>query len=99
MITRKEYISGKATFDQYYSQFVTAGVRQVVERRIGLDKIRRSKDPNFNDIPLKQWDDLSIHTWPEQIRLLKEAGDYPSLAHTACVAKSYASTIRGRYPL
>lgn len=95
MITRKDYIEGRATYDEYYSQFITEQVKRAVDWRIGIDTIKRSTDPHFNDIPLVKWDYLGFQSWPEQIALLKRVGDCPSLSHNACVGKCYARQIRG----
>lgn len=63
-MTRKEYLdlsrlgNGTEVFHQYYSQFVTPYVTEVVRTCIGEDRIRASKDMYFNDIPLKLWDEL-----------------------------------------
>lgn len=63
-MTRKEYLdlsrlgNGIEAFHQYYNQFVTPYVTEVVRTYIGEDIIRASKDMYFNDIPLKLWDEL-----------------------------------------
>lgn len=63
-MTRKEYLdlsrlgNGIKAFHQYYSQFVTPYVTEVVRTYIGEDIIRASKDVHFNDIPIKLWDKL-----------------------------------------
>lgn len=63
-MTRKEYLDlsrtgdSLAAFHQYYSQFVTPYVTEVVRTCIGEDIIRASKDVHFNDIPIKLWDKL-----------------------------------------
>lgn len=63
-MTRKEYLdlsrlgNGTEVFHQYYSQFVTPYVTEVVRTCIGEDIIRASKDVHFNDIPIKLWDKL-----------------------------------------
>lgn len=63
-MTRKEYLdlsrlgNGIEAFHQYYSQFVTPYMKELVRARIGEDRIRASKDVHFNDIPIKLWDKL-----------------------------------------
>lgn len=63
-MTRKEYLDlsrtgdSLAAFHQYYRQFVTPYVTEVVRTYIGEDIIRASKDVHFNDIPIKLWDKL-----------------------------------------
>lgn len=94
MITRTEYLEGKATHLEYYAQFVTQEVKYAVDQQIGRDAILKSNDPHFNDIPLVKWDYLNFHRWPGQIARLKNAGDTASLSHNACVGKCYAQQIR-----
>ena len=50
--------------EEYYGQFVNAAALSIVARFIGTDRIKNSTDPHFNDIPLKEWDniDCSIRT-------------------------------------
>ena len=63
-MTHEEYLdlsrlgNGTEAFHQYYSQFVTPYVTEVVRTCIGEDIIRASKDVHFNDIPIKLWDKL-----------------------------------------
>lgn len=63
-MTHEEYLElsrtgdSIAAFHQYYSQFVTPYVTEVVRTYIGEDIIRASKDVHFNDIPIKLWDKL-----------------------------------------
>lgn len=90
-VTRQDYISGKATHEQYYAQFVTPAVVRVVVAHIGQDKLRLSTDPDMNDIPLQRWDRLH-----ETLRAMCDAkvretdgGGY-ALMHTVCIAKAAA---------
>ena len=63
-MTHEEYLElsrtddGIEAFHQYYSQFVTPYVTEVVRTYIGEDIIRASKDVHFNDILIKLWDKL-----------------------------------------
>ena len=58
MITRKEYLDGLYTHEQYYGQFVNNRIKTIVLEEIGLERLKASTDPNLNDIPLLEWDDL-----------------------------------------
>lgn len=85
MFTRQDYLQDKCTHRQYYAQFVNDNVKQMVKDRIGIDKIKCSKDEHFNDIPLYLWDNCGL---PYGISdLLKQAGDYYSLAGQVCILK------------
>ena len=56
--TRKEYMAGKVSHNDYEAQFVNGEVINYVLRGIGRDRILASKDEHFNDIPLAKWDAL-----------------------------------------
>lgn len=58
MYTRKDYLNKECTHDEYYRQFVSDGVIDMVGSVIGVDRIKASNDPHFNDIPLREWDKL-----------------------------------------
>ena len=59
--TRKQYMDGECTHDQYYDQFVTQELKNTVLRSIPEKQIVMSKDESFNDIPLRSWDLSLIH--------------------------------------
>jgi hypothetical protein len=93
MKTRQDYISNKINHREYYGQFVTDSIKQTVISCIGLDKIKKSKDEHFNDIPLGYWDACWI---PHEVReLLKEANDFWTLAGQTCILKECARQIKG----
>ena len=56
--TRAEYMAGNCMHDEFYAQFVTPSIFELVKSHIGEVKIKKSQDPNFNDIPLAHWDTL-----------------------------------------
>ncbi len=91
MKTRQDYMAGKCTHREYYAQFVTPDIKQIVKQRIGLDAIQRSADPNLNDIPLGKWDVAT--GFPNRVlghRQLKEAGDNCTLSSGVCILKEAA---------
>ena len=91
MFTRKDFLNGKVTFRGYYSQFANDNVKLMVKDRIGLKKLKQSKDKHFNDIPLRIWDNIGL---PCGIgNLLKQAGDYYTLAGQVCILKEGARQI------
>ena len=101
-MTRKEYLdlsrlgNGIEAFHQYYSQFVTPYVTEVVRTYIGEDIIRASKDVHFNDIPLKLWDELipcvrhDISVRNEEINGTRAV----SICECVCTLKTAAHIIR-----
>lgn len=102
MLTRKEHVSREyvdgatalARHREYYSQFVTPKVKQLVLRHIGLERLLRSKDPHLNDIRLALWDSLVGHiVGSEVVTLLREAGDSLSLGTGVCILKEAARQI------
>lgn len=98
MIKRSEYVNGRVNHQAYYGQFVTPAVIDLVRTYIGEDKIKKSTDPHFNDIPLRHWDAMSGQIGYLVGHLLGEAngstrGAY-SLSDTVCVAKEAARMIK-----
>ena len=103
MYTREDYMGNACTHQQYYSQFVTAGLMGLVRRSIGEERLLASTNPHFNDIPLAEWDRLSEIT--KQYINTKEwtacenpsmigTGKYPwSLASNICILKAAAKII------
>lgn len=95
MILHSDYMDKKFTHDEYYGQFVTKGIIQYIGTSIGDERIKKSTDPHFNDIPLGEWDRLHgtmIYLCGKQ---LKESGGFNALCDTVCVAKRAAKEIRG----
>lgn len=103
MITRKEYIDNSSKdFDSdrgsnahhtYYSQFVTNGVKHVIESHFSKDKLLAAykEDKHFNTIPLLAWDNLELFIKANvSSTLLKETKEYWSLSTSVCIAKAAA---------
>lgn len=89
MNTRKDYMSGKITHAEYYSQFVTDTIKNVVLHLFiaegwTIEDVTKSykNDPHFNFIPLSAWDRKTIYV---------SSGD--SLAEKVCILKEAASQI------
>lgn len=104
-MTRKEYLdlsrlgNGIEAFHQYYSQFVTPYVKELVRARIGEDRIRASKDMYFNDIPLKLWDEL-VPCVRHDISVRNEEIDGTrcvSMCECVCTMKTAAHIIRNSF--
>ena len=96
MKTRKEYMAGKITHDEYYSQFVGDEVIHLVKRGIGEENIKNSIDPHFNDIPLRRWDRLSSALRLQAGKAVGMANGTGgvSLSDMVCVAKAAARMIK-----
>ena len=95
--SRQDYLDNRCTHRQYYGQMVTDHVRDVVRTGIGLDRLKKSTDPHFNDIPLQEWDDFTIYLemggFQQKIR---EYGDLWSLAGGVCILKEAARQLAQR---
>ena len=87
LLTRKEYMDGDVTHDQYYNQFVTQDIMDTILVSIGVHSILESTDPHFNDIDLKRWDRCAV-LLEDKVKWPKDDG--PSLAGLVCVAKAGA---------
>lgn len=87
MITRKDYMEGRATYEAYYSEIVKeCGVRVGEHLMV---QVRKSTDPHLNDVPLMQWG--SLHGYSARVNLAMAArGDYLTLAGAVCVEKQAA---------
>lgn len=95
MFTREQYLNGTCSHREYYGQFVTESTKQAVKAIITLDRIRRSKDSDFNDISLNRWDRCGLFINNCALRNgLRECGDYPTLGGLVCIAKEAAEQLR-----
>jgi len=91
--TRKQYMEGECTHDQYYDQFVTQDLKNAVLRCIPEKQIMMSRDESFNDIPLRSWDWIAKFN-PVETKKFKELGDSSSPAGQVCALKAAARQIR-----
>jgi hypothetical protein len=88
--TRPEYLAGLCSHRDYYAQFVTEGTRRAVARTLTLTRLKRSTDPDFNDIPLTHWDAVPKEVNSEAI---KKARDYLTQVGWVCIAKEAATQL------
>lgn len=92
IITRKDYMAGKATHRQYYGQFVNPAVTSWVRRKIGIDRLLKSTDQHLNDIPLSLWDSyygaMLLDGTARKVAAANGGG--VSLSDAVCVAKEAA---------
>lgn len=89
MFTRKDYMSGKCTHDQYYGQMIIeSSAVSVVSSLFTLDELRKAyaENKDFNTIPLQIWDNAA--------KLLstnfRKYEDIPTLAGDVCILKRAA---------
>ena len=95
--TRQQHMAGQCCHYTYYTQFVDNTVRMAVERFIGIDRILRSTDKAFNDIPLSAWDGIGRLLAPHVGPKLRSHGDTVSLGGLVCVVKMAARIIRAEH--
>lgn len=62
MITRKAYMNGEVTHNEYYAQFCHQYIIDYVVNTFGAEKLKKaySEDTNLNNIPLNRWDSLAF---------------------------------------
>jgi hypothetical protein len=88
MYSRKQYLNGDCSYRGYYSQFVDDNVKQMVKDRVGIERLKKSTDKNFNDLKLVIWDNVGL---PWNIsNQLKERGDFMTAADRVCIVKEAA---------
>lgn len=91
MITRQEYLQGKATHEEYYAQFVTPEHKSRVLAGIGLLKLLKSSERFYGDVAsVDQWDRIAQPHPQQSLDKLKECGDYMTQAGAVCILKEAA---------
>lgn len=97
LITRQQYLANPGLHHRYWSQFVTRGTLDFICSRIGIEKLKASKDGgNFSDIGIDPcgggwvWDFAPVNS-----HAMLEAGECspgigPSLSAITCTAKAAA---------
>lgn len=96
MRTRKQYLSGVCTHEEYYGQFVDETIMAGVRRLLDYDQLFAAfqTDEHFNNIPLSLWDGSILLTrTPEVISKMHAAGDYLTMATSVCILKEAARQI------
>jgi hypothetical protein len=100
MVTRNEYLFNpegkdrKELHQEYYMQFQTEVIRMELLRKFPAARLKKSKDPYFNDIPLSSWDKLAKLTrvyCPTD--KMKKAGEFWTLSFGVCLLKSIARDV------
>lgn len=107
MYTRKQYMDGEVSHNDYYDQFVTDSLLARVKEFRGIAKtggyrsVKECVDKHFNDIEVRYWEYLTLYISPAVIRLIAESNastaNVPSisLSDKICVVKAAARQIRG----
>ena len=95
LITKKEYMSGEYTHDQYYEQFITQGLINAVKSLVGEDKIKNSTCPHLNDISYTSggawiWDRLDVRKYIDTKK-------WALSGQGVAADNSYVESVTGRY--
>jgi hypothetical protein len=104
MFTRAQYLNKECTHREYWAQFVTEGMRQMVRRNIGLERLQRSQNEYFNDVTrLQDWDMMKDVTFRMLDQKVWREIQYPeytdprsigwSLSDNTCLLKEAARQI------
>lgn len=92
MKTRQQRLNNECTHEEYYSQFITDGLIQAIKKYIGTQTIKNaiaSGDNHLNTIPLQSWDTF-INYNRSIVPLMKQCGDFLTMAASVCIAKTAA---------
>lgn len=98
MITREQYMAntGPEWHRDYYRQFVTGRVLEIVARGIGVEAIitaLAAGDKHLNTIPLYRWDQLQSLLPRDVLAMVKQAGDCYSMSTGTCIFKQAANML------
>ena len=93
--TRIQRLNNACTHEQYFNQFVTPEVLSTVANRFSKASLIKAieADHHLNNIPLSKWDSVAFIIRPHVSHLLKDAGDFYTLAGGVCIAKAAARII------
>jgi hypothetical protein len=92
MITRKDYIEHRATFEEYYSDVCEAAGIKVTSISLikRVQEALGAGDEHLNTIPLPDWDMMAMNARRVLENPLKERGDFFSLGSGVCAMKQAA---------
>ena len=96
MITRKDYMDHNATHREYHGQFVTNNLKAAIDARWSPEFLaaKLAEDEHLNNIPLEQWDSFKPDVATHYVAgLVRESGDYLTMAGIVCIAKEAAKQI------
>lgn len=91
--SREQYLMGRCTHEQFYSQMVTPALTAQVLEFWGIRRLLPAykDDPVFNNLPLGDWDRLARQIACEDTKWeFREAGDWETLGGLVCLAKQAA---------
>lgn len=103
MYTRKQYLDGECTHEDYYNQFCDSWTETVILSRYNIRFLREkfSDDENLNNIPLALWDNMAYGLMMslELNKKMRKHGDYPTVSGCVCILKqSVRNIVLDLYP-
>ena len=96
MFTRKEYLDGKCTHSEYYSQYVENTDAKGLVLSFWDEKTlfeAYEKDEHLNTLSIKSWDELAERLTIGPWLTFSELGDMNTLSNRVCVLKEAARQI------
>lgn len=100
MFTRKDYLDGKCTHSEYYSQYVESTDAKDLVLTFWDEKTlfeAYKKDKYLNSLPIKDWYDLANRMIIGPKLTFSELGDMNTLSSRVCVLKEAARQIIKKY--
>jgi hypothetical protein len=95
MITRKDYLEGRATHDDYYMDVLQAMPgKPALPADLETIREKLKTDSALNNIPLHRWGGLIGMFGAD--KALRERGDYLTLAGIVCLQKAWAKHLAER---
>lgn len=91
--TRQQYLNNECTHREYYSQFVTKGIKQRLRSTLKSSALKAGMDKHFNNIPLYFWDNFMPVVPYEILKKIQSCGDYYTLSGIVCILKEAAMQI------
>lgn len=90
MLTRKDYINGNCSHNEYYGEIVS--LANITAPSWIMEMVKDSNDDHYNDIPLTKWDSAgqSITQNFKIKSILEERGDSLTAAGIVCMMKQAA---------
>lgn len=96
MHTRNQYLNGQCSYNQYYDQFVTEQLKNVVSKYFTTAKLVKAydKDEYMNSIQFKEWDKLSYYCETSDMKkMYATAGEYVTHTVAVCTLKQAAKHV------
>ena len=93
---RTQYLAGDISHHDYYMSIANRlGMGHEVIGGKVMDRVRKSADPHYSDIPLEEWDNIGYRVFgnPGSLginKAFKWADDRDSLAGRVCLLKAIA---------